>query len=201
MGSKQYIRHALVTGGVEGNGQAIARKLVGHGFHVFFAGHNLAKLEDAKAQIGSDAITIIETDLWDRESIDRLHHQVSAVTDRLDMLVNAAGTFHRDPCKINLMEVNAHTKEYILETFEDMLPPRAWVANVSSQAAHFTIDDPRRMAMGSYSLSMKRINDLSLAFAATHPELHIYVANPTIDAAPEAVAEEFARKVIAHMGV
>lgn len=173
-------KYALVTGGSEGIGAAIAHMLVRHGFHVILIARDLIKLEAAREKLASEHVSIFTCDVSDRGAIAQLRNYIDVVTPRLDVLVNAAGTFRWDPSDIDLMGVNAKSKQFIIDVFKDMLPPGAWVVNVSSQAALFEMDDPRRDGEESYVRSMQEVDRFSEEFAQNHIDFHTIVLHPPL---------------------
>jgi 2-keto-3-deoxy-L-fuconate dehydrogenase len=81
-------RHALVTGGASGIGEATAKELVRAGAFVWIADINLSAAETLSQSIGSSRA--IHIDVTSSESITRA---VTHLT-RLDILVNNAGIGH-----------------------------------------------------------------------------------------------------------
>jgi NAD(P)-dependent dehydrogenase (short-subunit alcohol dehydrogenase family) len=81
-------RHALVTGGASGIGEATVRELVRAGARVWIADINLAAAEKLAAETGS--ARAIALDVTSPESVAAARAQV----DRLDLLVNNAGIGH-----------------------------------------------------------------------------------------------------------
>jgi NAD(P)-dependent dehydrogenase (short-subunit alcohol dehydrogenase family) len=81
-------RHALVTGGASGIGEATVRELVRAGAFVWVADINLAAAEALAASIGS--AKAVHLDVTGKESVAA----AAAQLDHLDILVNNAGIGH-----------------------------------------------------------------------------------------------------------
>ena len=81
-------RHALVTGGASGIGEATAKELAHAGAHVYIADINLAAAEALAAVLGP--ATAIRLDVTNPDSIAAAVAQIP----RLDILVNNAGIGH-----------------------------------------------------------------------------------------------------------
>jgi NAD(P)-dependent dehydrogenase (short-subunit alcohol dehydrogenase family) len=81
-------RHALVTGGASGIGEATVRELVRAGAHVWIADINLVSAKKLAAETGS--ASAVALDVTSPESIAAARAQI----DRLDLLVNNAGIGH-----------------------------------------------------------------------------------------------------------
>lgn len=86
-------RIALVTGASRGIGRACALSLAGTGHHVVLAARQMAKLEEAAAQIrqrGGNA-TVISLDLGSAANIHESIKGLLSEVGRVDVLVNNAG--------------------------------------------------------------------------------------------------------------
>lgn len=86
---------AIVTGAGSGIGRAIARGLLAAGFGVTLAGRQKGPLAEAGSPDGiphADAL-VVETDITDRAQVERLLARHIERFERLDALVNNAGTF------------------------------------------------------------------------------------------------------------
>jgi NAD(P)-dependent dehydrogenase (short-subunit alcohol dehydrogenase family) len=82
---------AVVTGAGSGLGRVVARALLGAGYRVALAGRRREALDDtANADPGAVALP---TDVADAASVARLFGTVRDTWDRVDLLVNNAGTF------------------------------------------------------------------------------------------------------------
>jgi NAD(P)-dependent dehydrogenase (short-subunit alcohol dehydrogenase family) len=83
-------RIALVTGAGRGVGRASAIALAQAGFTVVLAGRDPARLEEAVAEAGGDAVAV-PTDVRDPAAVAALFAEVDARFSRLDLLFNNAG--------------------------------------------------------------------------------------------------------------
>jgi len=173
-------KFALVTGGSEGVGFAIAEMLVGQGFHVLLVARNVEKLEAARDILGANNVSLFSCDVTDTISVERLLAEVLAVTNHVDVLINSAGTFKWDDSGIDLMLLNATSKELVAHTFLKILSDGALLVNVSSQAALFAEDDVRREGEYEYVASMQRVDAFTEEFSAQHPEFRVYVTHPPL---------------------
>jgi NAD(P)-dependent dehydrogenase (short-subunit alcohol dehydrogenase family) len=93
MGAGGASSTALVTGGTEGLGRAIALLLAEQGYRVFAAGRN-AERRAALAQTARERklpLEAIEMDVTDDASVDRALAEVRAAAGPLDVLINNAG--------------------------------------------------------------------------------------------------------------
>ncbi len=173
-------KFALVTGGSEGVGFAIAEMLVGQGYHALLVARNVEKLEAARGVLGLDNVSLFSCDVTDKSSVERLLADVLVVTNHVDVLINSAGTFKWDNSGVDLMLLNAESKELVANTFAKTLSDGALVVNVSSQAALFAEDDLRREGEHEYVASMQRVDSFTEEFAAQHPEFRVYVTHPPL---------------------
>lgn len=103
---------ALVTGGGRGIGLAIAQGLADCGAALIICGRNAETLEQARAAIGSNAVTAI-VDVADESSVMSLRDRVLEQFGRLDILVNNAGI---DPHYGSLEKTETAEWENILKT-------------------------------------------------------------------------------------
>ncbi|MFP6689300.1 MAG: glucose 1-dehydrogenase [Alphaproteobacteria bacterium] len=82
-------RVAIVTGGAQGIGAAIAKGLGKHGATVVIADINGHGGAEVAASIGNDAFAI-ETDVGDLDQIAKLHSEVIERAGKIDILINNA---------------------------------------------------------------------------------------------------------------
>ncbi|MCV7084411.1 3-oxoacyl-ACP reductase FabG [Mycolicibacter hiberniae] len=84
-------RTAVITGGAQGLGFAIAQRFVAEGARVVLGDLNLEATEAAAARLGPDAAVAVRTDVTDSAEVDAL---VATAVERfggLDIMVNNAG--------------------------------------------------------------------------------------------------------------
>lgn len=82
---------AVITGGSQGIGLAIARHFAAEGAAVFITGRRKAELDAAVAEIGKQARAII-ADAASLSDLDQVMQTVKAESGRIDVLVANAGT-------------------------------------------------------------------------------------------------------------
>jgi 3-oxoacyl-[acyl-carrier protein] reductase len=93
-------RNALITGGSQGIGRAIAKHFVGAGANVAIVARGQKGLDDARAEIAaaSNAKVIgIAADVGTAEGCRKAYEQANAALGQIDVLVNNAGTSQRGP--------------------------------------------------------------------------------------------------------
>ncbi len=133
----------LVTGGNNGIGRAAALLLALQGAQVIIASRNRDRnaqaVADIRARTGNDAISAIEADLSTRAGVAHLAEAVRARTDRLDVLMNNAGTMQgRRVLTADGQEMNyalhVVTPVLLATTLRDLLAASDWrrVVNISS---------------------------------------------------------------------
>ena len=81
---------ALVTGGTSGIGLAAARRLTEEGAHVFITGRSQQRLDEAVAQIGSGATSVV-SDVSNFADIDAVVEAIEAHGRGLDVVFTNAG--------------------------------------------------------------------------------------------------------------
>jgi 3-oxoacyl-[acyl-carrier protein] reductase len=81
---------AVVTGGAQGIGFAIARRLIASGARVSLWDINAQILDQAKAALG-DAASVKVVDITDLAGLQRVHAEVEAEVGPVSILVNSAG--------------------------------------------------------------------------------------------------------------
>ncbi len=100
-------RVALVTGGTSGLGRAIAIGLAQAGASVVVGSRDEAKLDDTVKELSALGANHagLRLDVADPASIETVFQQAAAGRERLDILVNAAGTIQKkDPMEVTLAE-------------------------------------------------------------------------------------------------
>jgi NAD(P)-dependent dehydrogenase (short-subunit alcohol dehydrogenase family) len=89
-------RVCLVTGGSSGIGKATALALANQGAEVIIVNHNLARgeaaLQDIRSRSGNSQVHLMLADLSSQDEIRKLAADFESRFERLDVLVNVAGT-------------------------------------------------------------------------------------------------------------
>jgi NAD(P)-dependent dehydrogenase (short-subunit alcohol dehydrogenase family) len=161
---------ALVSGASRGIGREIARQLaVDHGFAVL-AG---ARDPEGAGQPDHEAITWVQLDVAEQDSVDRLAERIGADPGRLDALVNNAGIYGGAE---GASDTNLGTAHEVLETnlfgawrlTQATLPllrrsSQGRIANVSSGAGQLSEMQGGRAA---YRISKAGLNALNRILAA-----------------------------------
>jgi NAD(P)-dependent dehydrogenase (short-subunit alcohol dehydrogenase family) len=173
-------KHALVTGGASGIGQATCRELVSAGAHVYVADLNLAGAEALAAELG-DAQPL-PMDVTRPESVEAAIGQVP----RLDILVNNAGIGHVGDIQrtelddlSRLLDVNVKSVFLVTKAaFPLLLASRGSIVNIGSVAGLVGIK--HRLA---YCTSKGAVIAMSRQIAADYPrELRVNCICPgTVD--------------------
>jgi len=83
-------RSAVVTGGAQGFGRAIAERFAASGASVAIWDHDLALAENTAAAIG-DAARAFKVDVTDTAAVERARDETLKAFGRIDILVNNAG--------------------------------------------------------------------------------------------------------------
>jgi 3-oxoacyl-[acyl-carrier protein] reductase len=89
-------RCAVVTGGAQGFGRAIAERFVASGAKVAIWDHDQTLAEKTAQQIGP-AVTAFKVDVSDLAMVEKTRDATLAALGRIDILVNNAGINIRKP--------------------------------------------------------------------------------------------------------
>ncbi len=184
-------KRALVTGGSEGIGFAIAEAFQREGAELCIVGRDAGKLKAAKQRLGGGTVETIAADLSTNAGIDAVVEGIRASGRALDILVNNAGRVFLVPFK-DVTEEQFHqsfslnlTAVFFLT--QKLLPhlasEGASVINISSYFANKMI--PKRPS-SLYSLSKGALNSLtrSLAFELGPRGIRVNAIAPgTVDTA------------------
>lgn len=89
---------AIVTGASSGIGLEVARRLLKNGAHVVLGGRDRQKLAAVAEDLAvPDRTAVVDGDIADPATADRLVEAALALSGRLDVLVNNAGLFAAKP--------------------------------------------------------------------------------------------------------
>ncbi|HXN65806.1 MAG TPA: SDR family NAD(P)-dependent oxidoreductase [Candidatus Acidoferrales bacterium] len=84
-------KHAVVTGGTRGIGEAVARMLLAHGARVTITGRNPAGPEAFAEMKQTGEIAYVQADVTDASAVKRAFEQAIARSGPISVLVNNAG--------------------------------------------------------------------------------------------------------------
>jgi NAD(P)-dependent dehydrogenase (short-subunit alcohol dehydrogenase family) len=167
-------RIAVVTGAGSGIGRAVARALLGDGWHVALAGRREAALSETLAAAGPRAARglSVTTDVTDADSVQHLFERVRDAFGRIDLLFNNAGFFG---APVPFGDVSLEQWKTVVDTnltgaflcareafrvMRDQDPPGGRIINNGSISAH----TPRPHA-APYTASKHAITGLTKAIA------------------------------------
>jgi 3-oxoacyl-[acyl-carrier protein] reductase len=165
-------RSAIVTGGGNGIGRAIARAFVASGMQVSIIGRNSDKLSATARELGSSVIWQ-RADVGSREEVRRAVSNTVDVFGTIDVLVNNAGIARWVTTKTGLEEAETAIDEVLrtnvkgayfmaLATAPHLRRPGGRIINISSITAFSGGHGPGSMA---YATSKAALNGLTFALA------------------------------------
>ena len=173
---------ALVTGANKGIGFEIVRELARMGFRVFLGARNPEAGRAAAGKLNSKAVTFIEIDVSNADSIKRAADELARQTDRLDVLVNNAGILlddDKDALTITpeIFETTLRTNTLgpwlVAQTFAPLLrkssAPR--IVNVSSGGGQ--LEDGADGWAPGYCVSKTALNGVTVQLAAALPKFAV----------------------------
>lgn len=182
-------KHALVTGGSDGIGLAIAEAFSREGADVLIVGRDTKKLNAAARQLGGNVETL-SADLATSAGIEAVAGHVKNSGRPLDILVNNAGVAFLVPFETVSEEqfqqsfaLNVTAVFFLTQALLPHLAAGASVINISSYFANKMI--PKRPS-SLYSLSKGAVNSLtkSLAFELGPRGIRVNAIAPgTVDTA------------------
>ncbi|MET7763223.1 SDR family oxidoreductase [Streptomyces sp. NPDC005393] len=163
---------AVITGGSEGLGYAIADAFAAEGSDLVLLDPDQDKLDRARDALAGHGTTVrtISVDLADPGAVTTAAHEVLALTERVDTLVNNAGTAHFSP----LAQTSADTFDAMLHLnvrvpfllAQALLPAlvegHGSIINITSYWAHTMVADRPSAA---YSATRGAINAMTRALA------------------------------------
>ncbi|NYI02194.1 SDR family oxidoreductase [Cupriavidus plantarum] len=121
-------RVALVTGGAQGLGQAIAAGLASAGAHVLVCARNAERVARTVAQLQAEGLAAeaLVLDITDEAVVAEAFARIGAAHGRLDILVNNAGARHRN----SMEHLDAGHMRAMLET--NLVAPYALCRHASA---------------------------------------------------------------------
>ena len=163
---------ALITGGSEGLGLAVASAFASEGADLWLVARSTEKLAAAASTLQERGVNVRVTaaNLIDPQAIEDLTTEIRSEWDRLDVLVNNAGMARFTPlANVTTEEMQAQVQLNLLTPFlltQKLLPllltAQGNVINISSTSAHRLI--PNRPA-SIYAMTKGGLNSLTKALA------------------------------------
>jgi NAD(P)-dependent dehydrogenase (short-subunit alcohol dehydrogenase family) len=185
----------LITGGNKGLGFEAARRLGEAGWRIFLGSRDEERGRAAAAKLADAGVDVVmvSLDVTSDESVGNAVRVVRRHTDRLDALINNAGSSGNvvPPAEATADEIHAvyNTNVYgPIRVTQALLPllqasdsPR--VVMVSSAGGSFTVvTDPQqpvsKMHELAYSSSKAALNMITLRYAQALPDIKFNVATP-----------------------
>jgi len=175
-------KYALVTGGNRGIGYGIVKGLAEAGFTVFLGSRNKSAGEKAASELSTSTkgtIIAVTLDVTDERSVKQALADVKKKTQKIDVLVNNAGSafdygksvfdmtdddFNKT-MDLNVLGVLRTTKEFI-PLLKNAEAPR--IINVSSRGGQLS-GEPEKLFAPAYCISKTALNMLTQAMTAELP--------------------------------
>ncbi len=153
------MKTALVTGASRGLGLGLVRELLARNYEVFATCRHPEQAKELMALAGPK-VHVISLDVEDSTSIAGGFHQISTLTDRMDLLVNSAGVNSRsvsyDPAQarelpsldravlMRMFAINTVGPIMMVKQFLSLLATaKGCVVNISSERASFANQNTR----------------------------------------------------------
>ncbi|RLZ08325.1 SDR family oxidoreductase [Faecalibacter macacae] len=112
---------AYITGGTKGIGFGIAKSLVENGIKVVISGRNIEDVEKAKAELGSENVLAIQSDVRNFDDEVKAVEQIVASFGQLDIVIANAGLGKFAPVdKMSLEDWNAMIDTNLTGVFHTM---------------------------------------------------------------------------------
>jgi NAD(P)-dependent dehydrogenase (short-subunit alcohol dehydrogenase family) len=176
------MKKALITGANKSIGFETARQLLKRGYYIFLGSRDIAKGEQAVAQLRSEGLTQVEAiaiDVADGNSIKKARQGIK--TASLDLLINNAGIsggFPQLPTQVpsdtirKVFDTNFFGAIDVIKSFIDLLSksPAPVIVNVTSGLGSLTLhSDPSwkyyQIKGGAYGPSKTALNAYTVALA------------------------------------
>lgn len=129
---------ALITGTSTGFGFETAKKLAGRGYRVFGTMRDVnGRNAGPKRELEALGVTVVELDVTDQASVDRAAARIEAATDRVDILINNAGTAHMGVAEA--FTVESLERQYATNVFGPFRLLRAFLPGMRARRSGLVI--------------------------------------------------------------
>lgn len=168
-------RTALVTGGAQGLGEAMAKSLGEAGASVALADVNEEKAKDTAGRLGAVGykVTAHHVDVSQRAAVDKLVETVLQEYGSLDIVVNSAGLNRRFPMEEiseadydTVMDVNLKGTFHVCQAAGRVMLRQGRGGAIINVSSISSLIVNQRRPVGVYCSSKAGINGLTRAFAA-----------------------------------
>ena len=165
--SRFHNKVVVITGGNSGIGLATAKRFAAEGAKVVISGRSEATLEQAKKELGGEALAV-RADVAKVADLDRLFHETHAKFGKIDVLFANAGVAPTAPLEsvteAHFDEVFSINVKGLLFTVQKALPLLSEGAAVILNAS--VVDQKGFPGMSVYSASKAAVRSLARTFAA-----------------------------------
>ena len=147
-------KNCLITGASGGLGKEIAKSFAKIDVNLFLVGRNIRKIEDAKSEIESISknirISYEPADLRDKNEINKVIKKVRKEFGTIDILVNCAAEFYREPIEEtsvedyeSCMNLNVKAPFLLCREFSQDMSKKEWgrIINIASSSAYSGFKD------------------------------------------------------------
>ncbi|CAN5427150.1 SDR family oxidoreductase [soil metagenome] len=180
----ENIKTAVITGGSEGLGFALAKHLATSGWNILINGRNANTLSNAKKelQIFTNVIAL-SGDVRDEVHLIEIAETIDKKNWKINLLVNNASTLGALPMPRLLdhpveelhkvFHTNMIAPVSLLQKLNPFLASGATIVNISSDAGVEAYEN-----WGAYGSSKAGLDHLTAILAKEYPELHFYAFDP-----------------------
>lgn len=165
-------KKAVITGGSDGIGFAIAKAFAENGADLLLTGRNPERLKKAASLLSGSGVAVetISFDLSEVEFIEQFAGKISALFPDINILVNNAGAAEFTPFEyVNFQQMDYHINLNVKAAFfltQKLLPSlkrnRASIINISSFHAHRVLPG---FTSTVYSMTKAAVNAFTKALA------------------------------------
>ena len=185
---------AIVTGASRGIGYELSKSLADRGHRVLGLARTLDSLQQLKAY-DPDAISILDLDLTDEGSVDKLKSEAEKRYGTIDILVNNAGALLNKPFEEltrqdwhHLLNINLVAPAQLIKALLPLFSDEAHIVNISSMGGYQ--GSSKFPGLSAYSVAKGGLSILGECLAAEFAERGIRVNTLCLGAVQTEMLEE-----------